>query len=226
MKKSILVASGLIFFLMVITVVHVSATPYRIDFSGIMTGVFFEPLLEDATFSGSLVYESSTPPSQTNPNNKMYEQVISSFDVTFSSGVSFAFNASAVPFHSAMNVSDDFVYCCPSIPRDKIDPGIVNPIVSGGTLNDVYTYAKLELVDDDHTWFNNTDLPIPQIGLSSLERAQLLLFPEFSFVNVGTLTSLSIEGPSGNPRIPEPSTMLLIGSGLFGLGAFRNKFKK
>jgi PEP-CTERM motif len=46
---------------------------------------------------------------------------------------------------------------------------------------------------------------------------------------VGTnfLSHLSVYGREGNPSVPEPATMLLLGSGLLGLAVFgRRKFKK
>jgi hypothetical protein len=39
-------------------------------------------------------------------------------------------------------------------------------------------------------------------------------------------TTTPISGTTPQPPIPEPSTVLLLGAGLLGLGAFRRKLKK
>jgi hypothetical protein len=50
---------------------------------------------------------------------------------------------------------------------------------------------------------------------------------EFGFYNFSQQTvQYSGFEQTGGVVVPEPSTMLLLGSGLFGLGAFRKKFKK
>ncbi len=79
------------------------------------------------------------------------------------------------------------------------------------------------------TWFYWTDTPIT-VTWSSTPRAWAFSAGNFSqsyYTQNNIMAAWAVRGGDvGSAPVPEPTTMLLLGSGIVGLAGFRRKFKK
>ncbi len=78
-------------------------------------------------------------------------------------------------------------------------------------------WVSIDLQDTTGTAFNSIDLP-PTLNLSAFNNNSMAFIVGSTAQIVGTVTAVT--------TVPEPSTILLLGAGLAGVGLIRRRFKK
>ncbi|MEJ2183337.1 MAG: PEP-CTERM sorting domain-containing protein [Nitrospirota bacterium] len=220
--KLLAIILGLTFF----TASEASATPVTFDFSGFEVIEAFEGTegTETATLagsvslgdsvSGSLEYDSDT--------GQLNSVDININDAIFYSGPP----ASA---YQNVQVQDNVPYDSFEVVTTHSLPLSNLTLPSGVTDNLVYLQAGLSLFNTDGSLYSGTSLPAG-LNLDDFDWGRVHLwtwFPDLDGDGIGnTAWRIFADYHSIGTTVPEPSTLLLFGSGLFGLGAFRKKFKK
>jgi hypothetical protein len=106
-------------------------------------------------------------------------------------------------------------------PRDTYGVNADAPVhnADGTVLNRIFSIL---LQDFDATAFDNDALPLSPPNLSSFDANDWILGGFVGPRVVGHITSLTLDGSEVHP-VPEPATLLLLGSSLAGLAGFRRK---
>jgi hypothetical protein len=180
------------------------------DFTGTVITVAPELLgtfsLGDA-MTGSYTFDSTTP-GVSGPDTSIYNLAITALDVTVGSYVATASSPGSIL------ITNDFL-------TTSADLYLATNFVSGPTISntfgtwDVITFL-FNLTDTTGTVFTTTDLPLSPPNLAAFDiTAASLLFRDES---QGVLVAVSADLNSLTSPVPEPGTLLLIGSGLAGFG--------
>lgn len=166
--------------------------------------------------TGSFTYESATLPNAGSNSTIASYNALTAFSITIGA-YSAAFTG--VPPAPLMEVGNgnfglDYVTIVPSA-----GAGLTGPAVNGLPLN----FVAIVLSDPLQTAFA-TALSLPtSLSLGSFDS----LLVQVSFVGnehvIGHLTSLAALASGGPAPVPEPSTVVLLASGLAGLGVVRRQ---
>jgi hypothetical protein len=234
MKK--LSGLGLIFLLVLILIGSAEAVPVYGTFSGTITTVNddndFFPLLTagTSTFTGTFSYESTTPLTSSSSTMSVYD------------AISFTLNLggiySLVAPSPEVQISNEYGFF--RLDRfavidgyPTVDPGDLLGTVEGGTSPRVFDYIYFWLtVAYDADLYSDTALP-DSVSYSDFGGDKGFILSNDSpvgynrtpksFQIFGEFTSVTSSNTS--TAVPEPTTMLLLGLGLFGLVGVR-KFNK
>ena len=211
----------------------VSASPITFAFTGNVNSVS-APLSgtfnTSQTLSGFYTFESTTP--DTVPLDAtlgFYTGALTALSFTVGSYTGTGPTLSG----SAIAVENDRVMVFQPIPRDSYTAGaeFVGQDIAG--LSPLFVIV-VGLVDPTGTALNSDSLPTTPPNLSAFTQGSgfvlifgIPAFPENEEQVVGTLTSLTLvtEPPGGTP-IPEPSTWLLLSSGLAGIALWRQRHRQ
>jgi len=192
-------------------VVPVKATPVIFNFSGTITGVTDNNNLLDGsiivgdTYSGMLSYDSSLPDTVSDPTVYSSGSLSSSVTGVVTAG-NYVFTGGSGTIDLQNKSSDSLLFLLPYTSTPPINLGS-NP---GRAI-------FLRFLDSSGTVFPNDSLPT-NLDLNNFTSVGLQLFGDSGPGN--PLFSVSGDTNSLN-AIPEPSTMLLFGTGLAGLGLWR-----
>jgi len=209
----------------------VSASPITFAFTGNVISVS-APLSgtfnTSQTLSGFYTFESTTP--DTVPLDAtlgFYTGALTALSLTVGS---YTGTLGPAPPGSAIAVENNRVFVFEPLPRNSytVGAGFVGPDVAG--LSPLFV-SVVSVFDPTGTALNSDSLPTTPPNLSAFTQGlgfALIFgdpdFPEDEQQVRGTLTSLTLvtEPPEGTP-IPEPSTWLLLSSGLAGIAVWRQR---
>ena len=210
----------------------VSASPITFAFTGNVISVD-APLSgtfnTSQTLSGFYTFESTTPDTvPLDPTLGSYTGALTALSFTVGS---YTGTGPALPGGTIV-VENNRVMPFQPIPRDSYTAGgeVVGPDVGG--LSPLFVFVGL--ADPTGTALNSDSLPTSPPTLSAFTQGLgfalifgLPAFPENEEQVRGTLTSLTLvtEPPEGTP-IPEPSTWLLLSSGLAGIALWRQRHRQ
>ena len=228
MKKFFTAFAMLVFMFGLCATSH--AVPITTDFTGTIYSVGAS-ISGDGVNVGDLVtgqfsYESTAPDSNPDANYGNYAAL--SFSIMFGAGFS------ATSSSTGITVQNDRQNGSATLPAD----GLITHAntVSGGTLNgrsiDAFQFGLRKENIAGHLWADDflpdaadwAGVSLADINAPSWHWMQFDMMSDDSIFDSQIRWDITSAGETS--PVPEPTTMLLLGIGLLGLGGFRKKFKK
>ena len=207
------------------------AAPITFDFGGTVTSV--DPALAGSfavsqSLTGSFTYESTSLPSSPGGGNYFTALTALSFTVgTYSASFLGPLPPPSQDLKiSVINLPGLDIFNVSAVTTD----GLTGPPAAGFAFSGFF----FSLQDNTGTVFSSTALPT-SLSLSSFDfpvfTLEFLDLDDNEFAVEGTVTSLTLVPPTGGgnggnggaPPIPEPSTVVLLGSGLAGLAVWKRR---
>ncbi len=212
MKRYSLVVSIMLSAALFGTAISASAAMIEFTFSGIANFA----TAPNTSFSGDFTYDTTTPPEF--PGSPNYQAVTDAQLTIF--GATYTWNVRSIGITNDFLGQDEMTVALGRYP----DTSLAIPIPGG---SDVFNTVRITLTDTTGTMFSDTSLP-----------QDLSFLAHVNLTTVGFSNDVMGGGINGKaftdnvtlqarilPAIPEPGTMLLLGSGLgvIGLAAWRRR---